>query len=136
MREFLERLAERENAAQAEADRLRAQITESSERLSAVEQVLSRLRVTRETILEMAGDLAEPATETAGLSPVYRQILAVVEQAPDGLRVKDICRTFNTGLEPKHTESLRAKLKRMVARGILIEPEPGLFTLPRPGHFA
>lgn len=136
MREFLERLAERENAAQAEADRLREQITESSQRLSAIEQVLSRLRVTRETILEMAGDLAEPAPETAGLSPAYRQILAIVEQAPDGLRVKDICRTLNTGLEPKYTESLRAKLKRMVSRGILIEPEPGLFTLPRPDHLA
>jgi hypothetical protein len=35
-----------------------------------------------------------------------------------------------------HTESLRAKLKRMVARAVLTEPEPGLFTLPRPGHDA
>ncbi|GII06191.1 hypothetical protein Pta02_81990 [Planobispora takensis] len=134
MRQFLERLAERERAAQAEADRLREQITDLSVRLNAAEQVLSRLRLTRQTILEMAADLAEPVPEAAGLSPAYRQILAIVEQAPDGLRVKDICRTLNIGLGPKHTESLRAKLKRMVARGILIEPEPGLFALPRPGH--
>ncbi|WP_219539952.1 hypothetical protein [Nonomuraea guangzhouensis] len=132
MREFLERLAEREAAAQAEADRLREQITELSERLSTAEQVLSRLRVTRETILEMTGDLAEVTPVAASLAPAYRQILAIVEQAPDGLRVKDICRMLNTGVEPKYTESLRAKLKRMVARGIVVEPEPGLFALPQP----
>jgi hypothetical protein len=136
MREFLERLAEREAAAQAEAVRLREQITELSQRLSAAEDVLSRLHITRETILEMTGDLAETASGLPALSPVYRQILAIVEQAPDGLRVKDICRMLNTEADHKHTESLRAKLKRMVARGILNEPEPGLFTLPRPGHDA
>jgi hypothetical protein len=27
---------------------------------------------------------------------------------------------------------MRAKLKRLINRGILTEPEPGLFTLPRP----
>ncbi|MEU7707653.1 hypothetical protein AB0B43_20590 [Streptomyces nodosus] len=37
-----------------------------------------------------------------------------------------------TGLEPRHVENLRAKLKRLVSRGILTEPEPGLFTPPRP----
>ncbi|MBB6546892.1 hypothetical protein [Nonomuraea rubra] len=65
------------------------------------------------------------------LSPVYRLILAIVAQAPDGLRAKDICRMLNLGMEPKHTESLRAQLKRLVARAILSEPEPGLLMLPR-----
>ncbi|MGW0811628.1 hypothetical protein [Nonomuraea sp. NPDC002799] len=136
MREFLERLAEREAAAQAEADHLREQIAELSERLSTVEQVLSRLRVTRATILEMTGESAGSNSAAPALSPVYRQILAIVEQAPDGLRAKDICRLLNIGVEHTHTESLRAKLKRMVARRILVEPEPGLFTLPQPGHGA
>jgi cell division septum initiation protein DivIVA len=136
MREFLERLAERQAAAQAEADDLREQIAELTQRLNAAEQVLSRLRVTRETILEMTGESGETAAGPPTLTPVYRQILAVVEQAPDGLRVKDICRLLNTGTDHTHTESLRAKLKRMVARGVLTEPEPGLFILPRPGHDA
>ncbi|MGW0801389.1 hypothetical protein [Nonomuraea sp. NPDC002799] len=134
MREFLERLAEREAAAQAEADHLREQIGELTQRLSTAEQVLSRLRVTRQTILEMTGEPSEASSGAAVLSPVYRQILTIVEQAPDGLRVKDICRMLNTDVDHKHTESLRAKLKRMVARGVLTEPEPGLFTLPRSGH--
>jgi hypothetical protein len=55
---------------------------------------------------------------------------------PDGLRAKDICRMLNTGLQPRHTESMRAKLKRLVGHGILIEPEPGLFALPRANHRA
>lgn len=104
MREFLERLADRESAAQAEADRLREQIIELSARLSAAEQVLSWLRITRETILEMTGDLPEHNLVPPPLSPAYQQILAVVEQAPDGLRAKDICRMLNLGVEPKNTE--------------------------------
>ncbi|MCX5315469.1 hypothetical protein [Streptomyces sp. NBC_00154] len=39
-------------------------------------------------------------------------------------------RTFQPDL-PKHTEDIRSKLKRLVSHG-LAEPEPGLFTLPRP----
>ncbi|MFG1703452.1 hypothetical protein ACFLIM_09675 [Nonomuraea sp. M3C6] len=136
VREFLERLAEREAAAQAEAVRLREQITELSQQLSAAEDVLSRLHITRETILEMTGESSETASGILALSPVYRQILAIVEQAPGGLRVKDICRMLNPDVDHKHTESLPAKLKRMAARGILTEPEPGLFTLPQPGHDA
>ncbi|MEU4232833.1 hypothetical protein AB0F17_51805 [Nonomuraea sp. NPDC026600] len=108
----------------AEADRPREQIAE----LSAAEQVLSRLRITRETILKMTGDLPGSASEGASLPPAYQQILAVVEQAPDGLRAKDICRILNTGLEPQHTDSMRAMRKRLGGHGILIEPEPGLFT--------
>jgi DNA repair exonuclease SbcCD ATPase subunit len=134
MRDLLERLAERQAAAQTEADDLREQIDELTQRLSTAEQLLSRLRVTRETILEMTGDSGKTTAGTPTLSPVYRQILAVMEQAPDGLRVKDLCRLLNTEADHTHTEGLRAKLKRMVARGVLTEPQPGLFTLPRPGH--
>jgi hypothetical protein len=49
-----------------------------------------------------------------------------------GLRAKDICRALGTGTSANHTESLRAKLKRLVARGVLTEPESGLFTLAQP----
>ncbi|AJT69861.1 hypothetical protein T261_8267 [Streptomyces lydicus] len=45
-----------------------------------------------------------------------------------------ICEILGSGTEPRHTESVRAKLKRLVDRDILTEPEPGpgLFTLFRP----
>ncbi|WP_406320397.1 hypothetical protein [Streptomyces sp. NBC_01637] len=38
--------------------------------------------------------------------------------------------TFQSDL-PKHTEGIRPKLKRLVSRSVLAEPEPGLFTEPR-----
>jgi hypothetical protein len=44
----------------------------------------------------------------------------------------DVCHTLGLGTEPRHTEGIRAKLKRLVNRGILTEPEPGLFTLTQP----
>jgi hypothetical protein len=47
----------------------------------------------------------------------------------DGLRAKDVCLARGIGTEPKDTEGIRAKLKRLVNRQILAESQPGLFTL-------
>ncbi|MFD5433246.1 hypothetical protein ACFWJ4_13920 [Kitasatospora sp. NPDC127067] len=92
---------------------------------------MRRLQITRETLLEIAGD----DDRTPGLVPsAYRQILALFENAEDGLRAKDVCRALGVGAEPRHTEGTRAKLKRLVSRGVLIEPEPGLFTIPQPSR--
>jgi hypothetical protein len=38
------------------------------------------------------------------------------------------------GTEPQHAEGTRTKLKCLVVRGILTEPEPGLFTFTYTGH--
>ena len=46
-----------------------------------------------------------------------------------GLRAKDICAALGVGATANHTESLRAKLKRLVTRGVLTEDQPGLFAL-------
>ena len=59
----------------------------------------------------------------------YQQILAVFTTATDGMRAKDVCLALGLGTTPKDTEGLRAKLKRLVARQILLETEPGLFAL-------
>ncbi|GAA0908470.1 hypothetical protein Vau01_100260 [Virgisporangium aurantiacum] len=48
------------------------------------------------------------------------------------LRAKDICVALGTGTAAKNTESLRAKLKRLVTRDVLTELESGLFALTRP----
>ncbi|MCM4085213.1 hypothetical protein [Paractinoplanes hotanensis] len=47
----------------------------------------------------------------------------------DALRAKDVCLALGIGTEPKDTEGIRAKLKRLVNRHILAEGQPGLFTL-------
>lgn len=45
------------------------------------------------------------------------------------MRAKDVCLALGVGVAAKDTEGMRAKLKRLVARQILTEAEPGLFTL-------
>jgi hypothetical protein len=65
-------------------------------------------------------------------SPAYQQILAVFAATANPLRAKDICVALGTGTAAKNTESLRAKLKRLVNRGVLTGPEAGLFTLTQP----
>lgn len=91
---------------------------------------LQRLQVTRETVLELAAEDGAPLPEP--LPPGYREVLAAFEQAGRGMRARDVCQALGIGLEQRHTEGTRAKLKQLVNRGILTEPEPGLFTLPQP----
>ncbi|MEU9318296.1 hypothetical protein [Streptomyces sp. NPDC048295] len=46
------------------------------------------------------------------------------------MRARDLCQALDLPILPKNTEGIRCKLKRLVIRGILIEPEPGLFARP------
>jgi hypothetical protein len=39
---------------------------------------------------------------------------------------------LDTGTEPNRIETMRAKLKRLVATGLVTEDEPGPFAIPRP----
>jgi hypothetical protein len=129
MQEFLEQIEIREAAGRELAEGLRSQIAELTAQLAAAEQALERLKITRETILDIAPDLP------GGLAPLpspYRRILALFENTADGLHSKDVSLALGTGTEPRHIEGTRAKLKRLVNRGILAEPEPGLFQLPQP----
>ncbi len=77
------------------------------------------------TILEHEVTTSEPAV----ISEPYQQILAVFTADRGTLRAKDVCRALGIGTEPKDTEGIRAKLKRLVNRHILTETEPGLFAL-------
>ncbi|GGX41525.1 hypothetical protein [Streptomyces noursei] len=133
MRELLDKIEARQRLVGETVERLREQITELSGRLDAAERTLERLEITQATVLELA---AEDSTRVPEPLPSgYSEALALFEEAASGLRVKDVCQALDTGLEPRHTESTRAKLKRLVRRGILTEPEPGLFTLTkRAGH--
>jgi hypothetical protein len=45
------------------------------------------------------------------------------------MRAKDGCLALRLGTAPKDTEGLRVRLKRLVARQVLIETEPGLLAL-------
>ncbi|MET7353788.1 hypothetical protein [Streptomyces mirabilis] len=62
--------------------------------------------------------------------PAYQQILTALTDAGRPIRARDLCQTLDLPILPKNTEGIRCKLKRLVSRGILIEPEPGLFARP------
>ena len=124
----LEMITAREAAAGLAADQLREQISTLSQQLTALETELADLATTRTTLLRLAGHTDEQP-ETMPGNPSYQQILAVFATAEHRLRAKDICRALGVGTTANHTESLRAKLKRLVTRGVLTEDQPGLFTL-------
>jgi hypothetical protein len=129
MRELLEKIETRQQLVRETAKRLRDQIACLTEQLAAAEETLKRLETTRETILELTAEDGTAPPEP--LPPGYRQILALFEQTAEGLRAKEVCRALRLGTEARHTENTRAKLKRLVTRDILTEPEPGLFTLAK-----
>jgi hypothetical protein len=134
---ILEMITARETAATAHAAQLREQITMLTEHLASAETELADLATTRATLLRLTGAADGPPPADATLaSTAYQQILAVFAttgSAPNsGLRAKDICHALGIGTTANHTESLRAKLKRLVTRGVLTEAEPGLFTLAQP----
>lgn len=125
---ILDLIATRETAATTAAGQLREQIAALTEQLTRLDTELRELAVTRSTVLRLTGDLdtTGPADATIA-SPAYQQIIAVFATATTPMRAKDVCRALGTGGTAKDTERLRAKLKRLVARQILVEPEPGLF---------
>ena len=126
--ELLAHLQERQDDARDQIGRLRAEIAELSGQLQETEQLLERLELTHRTLLE----IAPPASgDPEPLPPAYQQILAVFARTDGGLRAKDLCHTLGTGDQPRHIEGMRSKLKRLVGRDILTEPEPGIFTMNR-----
>ncbi|MFK4543813.1 hypothetical protein RKD29_003409 [Streptomyces tendae] len=62
--------------------------------------------------------------------PAYQQIRTALTDADRSMRARDLCRALDLPILPKDTEGIRSKLKRLVGRGILDEPEPGLFAHP------
>ncbi|WP_310729431.1 hypothetical protein [Streptomyces sp. N2A] len=130
MRELLDKIETRQQLVRETAERLRDQIAHLTEQLTTAEDTLKRLEITRETVLELVTEDGTPPPES--LPAGYSEIQAAIEKAKEGLRARDVCQTLGLGAEPRHTEGTRAKLKRLVSRGILAEPEPGLFTLTKP----
>ncbi|QIS23407.1 hypothetical protein [Nocardia terpenica] len=164
---WLEELERRESAARERAEELWRRVGELSDQLAAEEQLLLRLQVTWEMMLEIVGaaaDVAEPVAVvgaagegaeggaepvSVGGSPIgvmlvpprsagalvsglpqdYRDILEVLADSERGLRTGHVAAALGLSEERSVVESLRSKLKRLVARGWLGEQMPGLFTL-------
>lgn len=127
---ILELITERETVAGAVAEQLREQIATLTDQLAAADNELAELAITRKTLLRLTGPTdAAKSTDATVASTAYQQILAVIGTATGPIRAKDLCVALGTGVTAKDTEGIRAKLKRLVARQILTESEPGLFIL-------
>ncbi|GAA3938337.1 hypothetical protein [Actinoplanes auranticolor] len=121
-------IAAREAAASAARDDLREQQAKLAAEVAAIECELADLATTRQTLTKIL-EHEVTASEPSVISEPYQQILAVFTPDRGALRAKDVCLALGIGTEPKDTEGIRAKLKRLVNRHILTESQPGLFTL-------
>jgi hypothetical protein len=154
MGSLLGRLEAREEAARVRVEELRAAMAALAERLAAEEELLSRLQLTRQTVIEVlagpdlpedgavAADTGAAAEGTAlsgvadgatapsvmaaqvpaftedgdgrGLPVAYRDVWEVLVDAGVPLRAKQISVAVGLGVEPRHVEGMRSKLKRLV----------------------
>ncbi|WP_416983392.1 hypothetical protein [Streptomyces sp. T028] len=128
----LARLEEQERELAAQAEATRAHITELTAQLEEFDRLAEEVRITRKTLLA----LPEPASPTPPPvklpdHPAYQQIMAVFAAADAPLRARTVCEAMDLEIAPNNVNNVRLKLKRLAERGILTEPEQGLFTKPQ-----
>jgi hypothetical protein len=134
---LLDKIDAREQALAREAEQARTMMDDLAARVRELDEAIDHLRITRKTLLSLAGEHAiepapaEPPPVLPG-HPLYQQILAVFAEAGRPMRARDLCQALDLPIVPKNTENIRSKLKRLASRGILIETEQGLFTQPHP----
>jgi hypothetical protein len=126
------------------------------DRRRAEQALLERLEITTQTVVEvLAGEalpgeaavVSDPEAGVGAAAPrvgvpvpvfgqdgdgrrlptAYRDMVEVLADAGVPLRARQVCQAVGTGAEPRHREGMRIKLKRLVARGWLVEVSPGLF---------
>ncbi|MFG2260180.1 hypothetical protein [Streptomyces mirabilis] len=129
----LARLEEQEREIAAQAEATRGRITELTAQLEEFDRFAEEVRITRKTLLALP-DPSPPTPSAVKLPdhPAYRQIMAVFAAADAPLRARAVCEAMDLEIAPNNVNNVRLKLKRLVERGILTEPEQGLFTQPRP----
>jgi hypothetical protein len=153
-------LKRREEAARAEADRLRSRIEELSQDLARAEEQVSRLVIAREEVARVleepaaaeppAGPASQPPGEAGSASPIgavtvppwqegaeasvlpqsYQDLLEVAADAGRPLRAGEFAAAAGLATGKAKVEGLRSKLKLLAARGWLAGAPGGLFTLP------
>lgn len=131
---ILDHIEERERELAEQAEQLRSRIEELAQQLGELDAESENLRITRKTLLALPAlsSGTEPDRPDIPDHPAYQQILTALADTGRPMRARDLCQALDLPIVPKNTEGIRSKLKRLVTRGILTEPEPGLFTQPRP----
>jgi hypothetical protein len=136
---LLDRIDAREHALTCQIEQTQAEIDALTARLGELSEQVEHLRISRKTLIALAED--DPAPTEPGPAtppstipdhPAYQQILTIFGEAGGSLRARDLTAAMDLPLTQNDIQNVRAKLKRLAARGILIETEPGLFTQPHP----
>ncbi|MER7315972.1 hypothetical protein [Streptomyces halstedii] len=129
---ILEHIGTRERELADQAEEFRSRIEEITAQLGEIDTESENLRITRKTLLALPALLPaiEPERPDVPDHPAYQQILTALADAGRPMRARDLCQALDLPILPKNTEGIRAKAKRLVSRGILTEPETGLFTRP------
>ncbi|MGI5135635.1 MULTISPECIES: hypothetical protein [unclassified Streptomyces] len=122
-----------EHERQQGAESVRARLEDLNAQLGELDAESENLRVTRKTLLTLPAPTSadDPDRPDVPDHPAYQQILTSFADTGQPMRARDLCQALDLPIIPKNTEGIRSKLKRLVTRGILTEPEPGLFTQPR-----
>ena len=127
---ILDLITERQTDVAAAIATLREQIGKLTDELHTAETELNDLATTHTTLTRLMSTSDLPTPDAPTDNTVYQQIIAAFTTGNrDPMRAKDVCHALGIGTEPKDTEGIRAKLKRLVKRRILTEAEPGLFAL-------
>lgn len=136
MQSILDLITERQAVVAAAIATLREQMGKLTDELRAAETELNDLATTRTTLTRLTSMSEAAMPDTAAPdNTVYQQIItAFTTGTSTTMRAKDVCHVLGIGTEPKDTEGVRAKLKRLVKRGILTESQAGLFTLHTPAE--
>lgn len=134
---LLDRIDAREHALTCQIEQTQAEIDTLTARLGELSEAIEHLRISRKTLIALADEdpaPIEPAAPPPAVPehPAYQQILTVFAGAGSSLRARDLAMAMGLPLTQNDIQNVRAKLKRLVSRGILVETEPGLFTQPRP----
>jgi hypothetical protein len=130
---ILDLIAAREATTRHTADRLREQITTLTTELAHIERELADLVTTRTTLRGLAAAEFTADDPTIASHP-YQQILHVLTTEPAGMRAKGICLALGIEPSPKHVESTRAKLRRMVNATSSPKTSPAYSPSPRNGR--
>ncbi|GAA1622405.1 hypothetical protein [Actinoplanes couchii] len=136
MTTIMDLITEQQTVTAAAIVDLRERIGKLTDELRTAETELSDLATTRTTLTRLTS-ANEPEIPNDGPldNTVYQQILTAFKDGDHPtLRAKDVCQAIGLGTEPKDTEGIRAKLKRLVKRGILTEIGAGKFVLTTPAE--
>ncbi|MEU9835891.1 hypothetical protein AB0D67_30520 [Streptosporangium sp. NPDC048047] len=157
MTSLLARLGRAEEATRQQCAELSRQLEELQERLATAQRRLERLSIAREELAVLAAD-AEPGDTKPGDSAGYghrhddvaahgaglgeapgsarpalrglrKEAVVLLASSDKPLRARDVVRALGQQDVRGRVEGMRARLKRLVNDGWLVEREQGLFTI-------